>query len=64
MEETYYVILQAPKKELSLDADGNVQETTLPAGTVVNTVLWDGEKAWEVPENCTIVRAADYKPGG
>jgi hypothetical protein len=33
--------------------------TILAAGSVLNTVLWDGEGNWTPPENTTMVKISD-----
>jgi hypothetical protein len=33
--------------------------TVIPAGSVLNTVLWDGESGWAPPENTTLEKVSD-----
>lgn len=46
MARTYSVITTVETTRIDFDADGTPVEVTIPAGTVVNTVLWDGETPW------------------
>jgi hypothetical protein len=32
----------------------------IDGGTVINTVVWDGESAWSPPDGTTLVSLADY----
>lgn len=57
MDNVYFIITTSATKRLELDADGNPVEVTIPAGTVVNRVLWDGETAWEPGEGLRVVLA-------
>ena len=36
------------------------REVVIPAGTVVNICLWDGETKWTPPEGTRVMREADY----
>lgn len=57
MARTYSVITTAETTRIDFDADGTLVEVTIPAGTVVNTVLWDGETPWHPGEGLRAVPA-------
>jgi hypothetical protein len=40
------------------DREGNL--ITIPAGTIVNTVLWDGESEWSPPEGTIAVKVEQH----
>ena len=42
------------------DSERGLQEFVIPAGSVVNTILWDGETQWVPPEGTRVMREADY----
>ena len=50
----YNVITTIDIEQMQMDADGNVVTITLPAGSVVNTILWDGVSDWTSPENTKV----------
>jgi len=50
----YNVITTVDLKRVQIDADGGVMTITLPAGTVINTILWDGVSDWTPPENTKV----------
>ena len=37
-----------------------LREVVIPAGTVVNICLWDGETQWVPPEGTRVMREAEY----
>ena len=50
----YNVITTVDIEQMQMDPDGNVVTITLPAGSVVNIVLWDGVAEWAPPENTRV----------
>ena len=50
----YNVITTVDLERVQMDADGSVMTITLPAGTVINTILWDGASDWTPPENTKV----------
>ena len=42
------------------DSERGLQEVVIPAGSVVNIILWDGETQWVPPEGTRVMREADY----
>ena len=41
-----------------------LREVVIPAGSVVNIILWDGETQWVPPEGTRVMREADYLAKG
>lgn len=62
MDNVYFMTTTSETKRLELDADGNPVEVTIAPGTIVNTILWDGETPWEPGEGLRAVRVSDYVP--
>jgi hypothetical protein len=50
----YNVITTIDIEQMQMNADGGVMTITLPAGTVINTILWDGVSDWTPPENTKV----------
>lgn len=42
------------------DPERGLREVVIPAGSVVNIILWDGETQWVPPEGTRVMREADY----
>lgn len=42
------------------DPERGLREVVIPAGSVVNIILWDGETHWVPPEGTRVMREADY----
>ena len=42
------------------DPEKGLREVVIPAGSVVNIILWDGETQWVPPEGTRVMREADY----
>ena len=42
------------------DPERGLREVVIPAGSVVNIILWGGETQWVPPEGTRIMREADY----
>ena len=53
----YNIITTVDIQETQVDESGNVVTVVTPAGSVINTVLWDGASNWTPPENTTAVLA-------
>lgn len=45
---------------LELDESGNATTVLIPAGSVVNICLWDGETPWVPPEGTRVMRESEY----
>jgi hypothetical protein len=50
----YNVITTVDLEQMQMVEDGTVTTVTIPAGSVVNTVLWDGVSDWTPPENTRV----------
>ena len=50
----YNVITTIDIERQQMAEDGTVTTVTIPAGTVINTVLWDGVAEWAPPENTRV----------
>lgn len=46
--------------QLEFDPERGPREVVIPAGSVLNTMLWDGETEWVPPEGTRVMREADY----
>lgn len=46
------------------DPERGMREVVIPAGSVVNIILWDGETQWVPPEGTRVMREADYLAKG
>lgn len=46
--------------QLEFDPERGPREVVIPAGSVVNIILWDGETEWTPPEGTRAMREADY----
>lgn len=57
MQQMYFLVTTVETTRTEPSKDGTLVEVTIPAGTVVNTVLWDGETAWEPGEGLRAVLA-------
>jgi hypothetical protein len=53
----YNVITTVDIEQLVPDENENPVFGVIPAGTVINTILWDGVTEWTPPENTTAVLA-------
>ena len=60
MEDRYLIITTAAIERTELDADGNVSQITIAPGTIMNTVLWDGESDWNPGEGMQAVMESEY----
>jgi hypothetical protein len=50
----YNVITTVDIEQLQMGENGNFITVVLPAGSVINTVLWDGVSDWAPPENTKV----------
>ena len=53
----YNVITTVDIEQQQFHEDGTITTILIPAGSVINTVLWDGVAEWTPPEN-TVVELA------
>lgn len=60
MQQVYFLVTTVETTRTEPSKDGTLVEVTIPAGTVVNTVLWDGETAWEPGESMQAVLESEY----
>jgi len=42
------------------DPERGPREVVIPAGSVLNIMVWDGEAEWVPPEGTRVMREADY----
>lgn len=57
MQQMYFLVTTVETTRTEPSEDGTLVEVTIPAGTVVNRVFWDGETAWEPGEGLRAVLA-------
>lgn len=50
----YNVITTVDIERLVPDENGNPVFVVIPAGSVINTVIWDGVTEWTPPENTRV----------
>ena len=50
----YNIITTVDIQEAQVDESGNVVTVVTPAGSVINTVLWDGASDWQPPKDTTV----------
>ncbi len=50
----YNVITTVDIEQTQTDENGSPITVVLPAGSVINTVLWDGVSDWTPPENTKV----------
>ena len=62
MVDRYLIITTAAIERTELGADGNVSQITIAPGTIMNTVLWDGESDWNPGEGMQAVLESEYLP--
>ena len=51
----YNVITTVDIEQQLMAPDGTITTIIIPAGSVINTVMWDGVAEWTPPEGCTVV---------
>ena len=42
------------------DPERGPRDVVIPAGSVVNIILWDGETQWVPPEGTRVMRESEY----
>lgn len=47
-------------KQLEFDPERGAREVVIPAGSVLNIMLWDGETEWVPPEGTRVMRESEY----
>jgi hypothetical protein len=50
----YNIITTVNIQEAQVNESGNVVTVVTPAGSVINTVLWDGASDWQPPKDTTV----------
>jgi hypothetical protein len=50
----YNVITTVDIEQLMTDESGNTTLVVIPAGSVINTIIWDGVTEWTPPENTRV----------
>ena len=50
----YNVITTVNIEQLMTDESGNTTLVVIPAGSVINTIAWDGVTEWTPPENTRV----------
>lgn len=58
--DRWVVLSLAETTQINFDPEKGPQEVVIPAGSVVNIILWDGETQWVPPEGTRVMREADY----
>ena len=46
--------------QLEFDPERGPREVVIPAGSVLNIMLWDGETEWVPPEGTRVMRESEY----
>jgi hypothetical protein len=50
----YNVITTVDIEQMGADESGNPVVVIIPAGSVINTIAWDGVTEWTPPENTRV----------
>jgi hypothetical protein len=58
--DRWVIISLADETRQEFDPQLGLREVVIPAGTVVNICLWDGETQWVPPAGTRVMREADY----
>ena len=58
--DRWVLISTAETTQIEFDPEKGPQEVVIPAGTVVNICLWDGETQWVPPEGTRVMRESEY----
>lgn len=58
--DRWVIISLADTTQIEFDPEKGPQEVVIPAGTVVNICLWDGETQWVPPEGTRVMRESEY----
>jgi hypothetical protein len=62
--DRWVIISLADETRQEFDPQLGLREVVIPAGTVVNICLWDGETQWVPPEGTRVMREAEYLAKG
>jgi len=62
--DRWVIISLAETTQINFDPEKGLQEVVIPAGTVVNICLWDGETQWVPPEGTRVMRESEYLAKG
>jgi hypothetical protein len=62
--DRWVIISLADETRQEFDPEKGSREVVIPAGTVVNICLWDGETQWVPPEGTRVMREAEYLAKG
>lgn len=62
--DRWVIISLADETRQEFDPERGPREVVIPAGTVVNICLWDGETQWVPPEGTRVMREVDYLAKG
>jgi hypothetical protein len=62
--DRWVIISLADTTRQEFDPEKGLREVVIPAGTVVNICLWDGETQWVPPEGTRVMREAEYLAKG
>lgn len=55
----YNLITTVDLTRIIFGENGNETQITIPIGTVVNSIIWDGISPWTAPENVEVVKVSD-----
>jgi hypothetical protein len=58
--DRWVIISLADTTRQEFDPEKGPLEVVIPAGTVVNICLWDGETEWTPPEGTRVMRESEY----
>jgi hypothetical protein len=58
--DRWVIISLADETRQEFDFEKGPREVVIPAGTVVNICLWDGETQWVPPEDTRVMRESEY----
>lgn len=58
--ERWVVLSLEETTKLEFDEKLGSREVVIPADSLLNVVLWDGETEWVPPEGTRVMREADY----
>jgi hypothetical protein len=62
--DRWVIISLADETRQEFDPQLGLREVVIPAGTVVNICLWDGETQWVPPEGTRVMRESEYLAKG
>lgn len=58
--DRWVIISLADETRQEFDPEKGPREVVIPAGSVVNIILWDGETQWVPPEGTRVMRESEY----